>query len=157
MTISELIKLFEKYNFKSVEKAKKAGLKLTYIGSGAFREAYRIGKLPVIVKFPYSSSEHSRREISIISKINRQNKYEYLRPYVPKIYYSNPKTGVIIMEQCKPFKSEITGKYELACKVLRDLVMSLFGPFASDDLYCSNLGYSLAYDKQLKILDFGLF
>ena len=82
-------------------------LKLKFIGDGAFRKVYRIVGTEFVVKFPSCRSndidkEHSRIEYQRCYDIMHQERWYLLRRYTPKVYYYNPKTGVLLMHYYEP-------------------------------------------------------
>jgi hypothetical protein len=99
MTNQTALRLIKKNRPKNLLDTSQLGLKLVHLGTGAFRSVYRIKGTDYVIKFlvenNYLDTEHSRLEVR---NIKRLQKFRSLRPYLPKIYYYDRKTGVIIME-----------------------------------------------------------
>jgi hypothetical protein len=88
------------------------------LGTGAFREVVKVKDCDLVVKFPLNEPEfgklynyrwgklHSTAEVK---KIARLSKLPWMRKYLPKIYYHDHKSGVLVMRYYPPF----TGKYSL--------------------------------------------
>jgi hypothetical protein len=86
---------------------------LKLVGEGAFRRAYSVDKLPIVVKFPciYGDShilsgkdwkycvKHTKNEILAYHTILADNHYSGLRRFLPKIHYYNFETGVTVMQR----------------------------------------------------------
>lgn len=93
----------------------KIGLHLKIIDAGVFRETWQIRGLPLAVKFPLDRDGvyHSRTEMRKIARLSR---FPSLRKYLPKIYYYDSKSGVIVMKFYPNFYDDID-----ACEAVGDL------------------------------------
>ena len=128
-------------------------VKLVPAGSGGFREAFAIKNSRVIVKFPMSggsSVRHARREIRRIQQILKSEKFFYLRRYVPKIYWWDYKTGVIVVVMLNRVSEATSADTDIVTNMLKDTFSTVGG--APDTAY-TNVGYDGR--GQLKVLDWG--
>lgn len=110
MTIKQVINLLKKHKPKNAIEARGIGLRLRQIGQGAYRAVYAVRDLPLVVKFPtpyWSSSgmksaiDHARFEIRTLKRLSTTK----MKQYLPKIYFTNWKTGVVCMKKVKPLRS----------------------------------------------------
>jgi len=117
MTRKEVIRRLRKHKPKNADDLLRAGVPLAHISSGAFRHAYKVYNLPLVVKFPYVdepyepgtqdytrslqwSITHSFIEMKSLRRVLRsKSKFRKLRRHMPKIYHHHPPTGVILMEE----------------------------------------------------------
>lgn len=81
--------------FKKVTK-----LHLHPIGGGSFRNVFTVGDLPLVAKFKatqtsMSDKQHTQNEMRKIKKLQR---IKWMKKYLPRVYYYNPKTSLVIME-----------------------------------------------------------
>lgn len=161
MTINDtsVVELLKKYKPKFRSDFKKLGLKLKFIGSGAFRNAYQIIDTNLVVKFPndpeyYEDVEHSQDEIYHIRTINKNAKYKVLRPFIPKLHYANYKYGVIVMDKFQ--KVRYNDKAAVAVvNVLNEVMNAITGHKSGwYDLSIWNIG--IDWDGAYKVLDLGL-
>jgi tRNA A-37 threonylcarbamoyl transferase component Bud32 len=137
------------------------GLKLIHVGSGAFRSVYRIKNTNLVIKFPdlYEYGEdHSRDEVRTIKKLY---KYKVLRSYLPKIFYFDHRSSVIVMEYYDKYNDrkagnphpmrtygDITWERVLIIELIAKLTGAYFG-----DLY--NINLRLDKNKHVKFVDMG--
>lgn len=161
--IKMIVFLFNSFHFRSAAEARKTGLVLKEFVSkheGSFRRVYQVESLKLVVKFPqgscgrYSGIEHTNEEIDTFERISTYKKYKYLRHYLPKIYYYNRKTGVVLMKKYKLLDYKTA---ELASSILNKLAFDILGH--STDIYSSNV--AVEYTKygcpKVKIIDLGYF
>lgn len=114
------------------------------LGSGAFRTVYQIGGLNLVVKFPMPGTDfvvnkiHSRTELA---RIKRFRRYTWMRKYLPKVYYSNPVTGVSIIELVDDSKHMMDRavwgdskqqRMQAMCNLAQDLIFRLTGTKMTD-------------------------
>jgi hypothetical protein len=127
-------------------------LKYRYLDSGCFRSVYLLPDIDCVIKFPIvkSSNYHSRREILISDKIRRRRSLKHLVRYIPKIYYADLKTGVVVMERLFSAK-----RSDMECLgIIRNIFKDSLGPRSGGDIYWSNSGRNRR--GQIKVLDLGL-
>jgi hypothetical protein len=74
-----------------------------WIGGGSFRNAYVPDnkRIVLVVKFPVyedvrSGIIHSRSEVRKIKKLSR---FSLLRKHLPKVYYHDNKSGIVVMHR----------------------------------------------------------
>jgi len=117
------LRLFQKHNF---ENSKQAGLclQLEYLGSGAFRDAYRIAHTDLLVKFPlgHDGKVHSRAEMRKNQKLGG---YPFLKKHLPPVYYWNSKTGVLVTKYYPHAKLRRT--WDAMGVVIGELLKNLVG------------------------------
>jgi hypothetical protein len=91
------------------------GLSLKTIDAGVFRKTCEVEGLPLAVKFPLDKDGvyHSRTEMR---KIARLSLFPSLRKYLPKIYYYDSKSGVIVERFYPNFSDDID-----ACEAVGNL------------------------------------
>lgn len=156
MTQDQAIKLLRKHRPKNERDLLAAGFTLSQIGNGAFRNAYSIHGANLVVKIPsgtgFSQEEkwHSHHEVLAVRRINRYDKYESLRPYMPVMHYYNKKSGLIVFER---YKKASWRKVKIFAKELNKTAAKLMGVGTCDIDNSGNIGV----DKQgnYKLLDLG--
>lgn len=101
LAVTRILSLVRKHNPARPEDFKLLGIRLRKLGSGAFRTVYEIRGLPLVIKFPLPGTDfilnkiHTRTELARIKKFK---KFRWMRKHLPRVYYSNPVTGVSIVE-----------------------------------------------------------
>jgi hypothetical protein len=126
-----------------------------------FRSAYRIKDTNLVIKFPdpdESGEWHSRAEVKTIGRLY---KYKVLRSYLPKIFYFDRRSGVVVMEYYDKYSDrkagnphpmrtygDITWERVLIINLIKRLTGEDFG-----DLYNANL--RLDKNKHVKFVDMG--
>jgi hypothetical protein len=117
------------------------GLKFRVVGHGVFREVCRIVGTDLVVKSPlcygtvkpgshpdYSEGiQHAKSEMNRLGRLAR---IDVLKPYLPQVFWYDPKHGQIVMK----FYPAIPGpmKVELLGKVVKSLVSKLAGVTMGD-------------------------
>ena len=151
MTISSVVAYLKKHSNITWDDS---NLKLRHIGSGAFRDTYRVGKLPIVIKIPFNEISHARHEARVITKVMKDEKFKALRPFMPKLYYYDKKTGIIVMEYCRTMKYGPTS--DAVSKIFSTLVSKLFRKpmYDESDIRGYNIGKN--NNGQYKIIDLGL-
>jgi hypothetical protein len=161
-SIDYVVHLLKTHKPKNVLEASKV-LRLEHLGSGAYRSVYKIGGVPMVIKFPLDGrtdeKDHTRAEIRTISTINRLKKYENLRYLMPKMYYKHMGHGVIVMHYYKPLLDS-KAKFIPAFVKLLDKFVSAVWPEAmkegeSVDIHQQNLG--IDEDDNIVFTDLGYF
>lgn len=126
------------------------GAELIELDQGCFREAYAVAGKRVVVKFLLNpeAKSHPRREIRRVREILRKKTLRHLRRYVPKFYYMDYSSGVVMMEELNRVGkvSEDTGA------VVEKIFEDTFRRGCADTNY-TNLGYDGR--GQIKVLDLG--
>jgi len=114
------------------------------LGAGAFRTVYRVVGCPLVVKFPMPGTDfvtnkiHTRTELARIKKFKQ---FRWMRKYLPRVYYSNPTTGVSIIEFVDDSR-ELTDRGVLSnsqqqrmqgmCNMAQELIFRLTGTRMTD-------------------------
>lgn len=136
-------------------------LPLKRLGAGSFRNVYRIVNSPFVVKFPHlgtSGSDTAGPQRCIKHSSLEADKHRHfmgfheLRNCLPKLYFHDKKTGVIVMEyidedntsSCEYRRSERMGD------MIGILIKSLTRRKLTD---ISENNLKLAKDGQLKFID----
>lgn len=104
MNLATAIRRIKRFKPRTFEDFGKAGIPFgKNLGGGVFREAYQIKDLPLVVKFPIEDDgiDHSRDEMR---KIKKFSKFKFLRKYLPKVYYYDRQSGVIVMKFYEDFE-----------------------------------------------------
>lgn len=134
------------------------GRALSLLGSGWRRETYRIKGTELVVKFPMQFVElpseaavcirHARAEMRIITNILRRKSLRHLRRFVPKVFYFDHKTGVMVVERLftKPKPSA-----DVQAIIYR-MVQDTFNSHRALDIDC-NIGRDSR--GNYKVIDFG--
>lgn len=116
MTNKEIKAKMEKHKpFTPQDAMRKCGLTLRFIGAGSYREVYDIVGTNWVIKFPLTEWDikrygplvdwlrkhriHSHYELNAYYKIKTTSRMRGLRKYLPKMLWSDWKTGVIIVEK----------------------------------------------------------
>jgi hypothetical protein len=151
-----LIDKIKKASLLTVESIEASvGKELVLLGSGCFRSAYKISGTCLVVKIPFEQRKddrcslfHSRREIRAVTKVLSRKSLKHFRRYVPKIYFADYKTGIIVMEM---LDTKVDPDKETE-KVLRNMFIDTLKNYSSD-VGCGNTGYDRR--GQIKIIDWG--
>ena len=100
--INAAIRLIKLWKPWTTEDFSKTGLRLNKVGEGAFRKAFHIVGLPLIIKFPEEDDGDLRtcirHSVIEVRKIKALREFSILRPHLPKIYYFDKTSGVVVME-----------------------------------------------------------
>jgi tRNA A-37 threonylcarbamoyl transferase component Bud32 len=160
MTQNRALQLIKKHRPENLITAHELGLRLIHIGSGAFRTVYRIKNTDLVIKFPddEDGESHTRTEIKAIERLY---KYKVLRSHLPKVYFYDSKSGVVVMEYYDKYSDHKAGNPHpmqthgdttweriLISKLIRKLTGVDF-----QDLYNSNL--RLDKNQHVKFVDIG--
>jgi hypothetical protein len=100
--INDALRLIKLWKPRTFEGFAMTGMRLTFIGCGAFRQVFQIAALPLVVKFPKTDDDDLktciRHSVIEVRKIKALREFSILRPHLPKIYYFDKASGVIVME-----------------------------------------------------------
>ncbi len=139
---------------------------LKLYGEGAFRRAYSVDSLPIVIKFPCIFGQpnvlkgkdytycitHTKNEVLAYHTVLADSYYRDLRRFMPKIHYYNFVTGVSIMQRYQILDgpcSEVEAYERQVCELL--------GQKDEDtDLHWGNWGYETVNRKRrYRIIDMG--
>lgn len=161
MTEKTALARIRKYKPKSWKEFQSIGLPLNKkrLGEGAFRLVYKFVDLPLVVKFPItqdcgstrSSKYHTTMEVKKVKKLSR---FKWLKWLMPKIYYHDRKTGVMVMQCYEPYTKELDwGIAWVLGEALTRATKTAIG-----DIQASNFGveHDRFGNKKLKLIDLGL-
>lgn len=154
--IKEVIKQFEETKPRDYKEAVKMKLSLRFLGDGCYRNTYRIGKLPLVIKFPKhcAGKNHSTAEYKAIKSIKRFKKFEKLKQFMPIIYYFDAKTGIMIMHHYKSISQTV----QYAMGLIMEELVEIIWPYSSGyecDVHGSNMG--LDESNKPVLTDLGYF
>ncbi len=156
LTTTQVVKRFTRYRPANADQALRwCRMPLQYIKSGAFRHVFQIIGLPLVVKFPYCEDDqlledgspdpdrvsmgvrHSKREMKALERIQCSvRKYTQLHKYMPIVYYSNKRTGVIVMHKYIQLPNA-PNSTAIAREVAEDICKALPG---ATDIHSYNIG-----------------
>jgi hypothetical protein len=138
-TVRTAVKRIRKFSPKTPFDFAKIGvpLKTKAEGAGVFREAVRARDLSLCVKFPLCDGKmpasgnddyhegkwHTTTEVK---RIERLRKFPFMRKYLPKIYYHDRKSGVLVMRWYEAFDNDFNAYCSLG-NMAADLMYRLTG------------------------------
>ena len=106
----------EEHRPKTVEDLRSLGVRLKWIGWGSFRQVYEVRGLPIVVKFPHHGDpKHSRTEMRRIEKLH---KIPTIRRHLPKIFYYDKTSGVIVTPYYKKRSPDVRQCLDLIARLL---------------------------------------
>ena len=120
------------------------GLPLIHIGTGAFRKAYRIGKMRLVVKIPHNKSavEHAQTEMRMIRRLKRR-----VPSLMPKVVFYNQRNGVMVL---KKYDTSRVREYHAEQVEMRLGRLKL----PCGDVHTKNVAFE---GRRLKVIDLGCF
>lgn len=125
--LKHALELIETHRPKTPAEFQKIGLPLKFLGHGAFREVSKVIGCPLVVKFPLAESgvslDYRRGKMHSTNEVRRIDKlydFKELRPFLPKVYYHDRDSGVLVMQYYPEYKSQ-THQFEQLGKVVRVL------------------------------------
>jgi len=157
--IGKLVGRFDKHKPKSLDDIHALGIKTRRIGCGVYRTAHKITGLPVVIKIPATDHQDCRRhsvaEDRAVRSIKRFKVYAPLKKYMPRIYYCDKSTGIMLVHFYKPIKGS---HGHVLASVINDLIHAIW-PYATEgtggvDMHSGNIGMD---DAQPKLIDLGYF
>ena len=156
--INRIVELFDKHKPKTLVDINALGLKTRKIGNGVYRTVYKITGFPLVIKLPANDNadckRHSVAEALTVRKINRFKKFAILKKYMPRIYYCEKSTGVMLVHFYKPVRGS---EGHALASVIDDLVCTIW-PYAINngevDIHSGNIGID---EEQSKLIDLGYF
>lgn len=130
-SIKRAIDLIQLHHPTTPEQFENIGLTLEPLANGAFRETAKVKGLPLVVKFPLSDDDDTdsyawakRHTTSEARKVEILSTFKELRPYLPKIYYHNRETGIMVMRYYPKFENS-KKQFEALGWLVRKLVKKL--------------------------------
>lgn len=122
MNVKQAVSLIKKRRPSTPAEFREVGLALEKKpeGTGAFREVIKIKGLPLVVKFPLAEGTHDPKKGKNLSyvrgkmhstvevrKISKLSKIRWMRKHLPKVYYHDRKSGVLVMHWYKNFEDDV--------------------------------------------------
>lgn len=122
MNLTQAVSLIKKRRPTTPDEFREAGLVLEKKpeGTGAFREVVKIKGQPLVVKFPLAEGTHDPKRGKKLSfrrgkmhstvevrKIHELSKIRWMRKHLPKVYYHDKKSGVLVMHWYKNFEDDV--------------------------------------------------
>lgn len=112
-------------------------LKSKVLGAGVFRESFMAVDLPLVVKFPLCGGDMPKSKnpdyhegkwhtTTEVKRIERLSKFTFMRKYLPKIYYHDRKSGVLVMHWYDEFNDDFI-RYCSLGNMAADLMYRLTG------------------------------
>lgn len=152
LTDRQIICLLKYHRPKLLKDIKKLGIRVEYLDKGIDRWVYRIGKKLVLKLEEYDRSSfiQTPSEIEKFNRVHTEKKFKNLRKHIPKILYSDVKSGIIVV----PFYPRSL-KYEdneHEYQLLADHIGQCF-PDAAADFHGGNFRY--AEDGTMVCIDLG--
>lgn len=171
-SIPTIVKRLQAHRPKTYKEIRALGIPLKRLGDGAFREAYKVVDVPLVIKIPLCECpqetdhctgacgcpEHSRQEYKVYKKVMGNKKYRALRGFMPKIYYFDDTTGIIAVHYHKQLKATLTN--QKFCDLIDQFVRQTLSIRNGLDMKPANVGTEIRNDDDVptysfKILDLG--
>jgi len=165
MRTQEALRKIKTYRPTSLKEFKTLGLLGRYVGSGVFRESFRIRGTNLIVKFPLNESRHGRTPVyksgiahsrAEMRRVHKLKKIKALRAHLPKVWYYDKTHGIVVM----PHYIKLGGyggwnKIEMLGKVINKL-MKQYAHTAMNDIQGDNTRMTAGkYNKRIVFVDLG--
>ena len=141
-----------RYNLAGAVDCLQHGYTMKFVGSGLFRNVYRIVGTKLVVKVPIGirGKRHSEGEMKAYRKImGSKHKYTAIQLYMPEILAYNKKTGVILMPEYR----KVAGCDRAKVDEIGTLARAAMGKYC--DLHKNNVGKGKLGDY--RVLDLGYF
>lgn len=159
--MQRLLRLLKKHRPKTAADYRVRIGRLVKLGEGCFRTCYLIPKTRVVIKFPISNNDdryedslyHSRQDIRVIRDILSKARLKALRKYVPRVFYTSPKTGVIVMERLR--QRSVTKRQADAVETIFQAHVKNTEDYDSMDLADNRSNFAFDARGQIKVLDYG--
>lgn len=108
MNVPQIVRKIKKHRPETPAEFRELGIPLVREGAGIFRVAYRVKKLPLLVKFPVDDDAtggkaHSANEVR---KIRRLSKFRWVKSYLPTIYFHDKQSGVLVVSWHDEFATD---------------------------------------------------
>ena len=141
MNTRTAIRRIKKYRPTTPAEFKDAGVPLgRLVGSGVFREVVRVKGCDLVVKFPLDDGGYrdGRMHTTVeLRKLKKLAEYPWMRRYLPKVHYHDPKSGVLVMRYYPRFKN-YEDQIEGLGNLIRVLLRRITGVNISD-IHCENI------------------
>ncbi len=139
------------------------GVKFTVVGRGVFREVCRIKGTDLVVKSPLyygklkpgqqpDYSEGIAHAKSEMARLSRLQKIDVLRPFLPKVFWYDAKSGQTVMSYYPPIPEK--QKVTALGKIVKSLVSRLYG-ITLGDIHEDNLRQKSSDWKIPVLVDLG--
>ena len=165
MRTQEALRKIRTHQPTSLKNFKALGLLGKYVGSGVFRESYRIKGTNLIVKFPLydamserksayeSGIAHTRTEVRRFYKLRC---VKALRSHLPKIWYFDLRHGIVVMTHYAKFGGYGGwNKIELLGKIINKLIRQ-YAHTTMNDIHGDNTRMAGEnFNKRIVFVDLG--
>lgn len=161
MKLSRVLQIVKKHK-PTVAAHLRGHLNLKFIGSGSYRKTYRVVNSPFLIKFPHigpSASDRDNHAACVkhsgleVAKHRHFSGFFELKAYLPKIYYYDKVTGIVVMEYIEENDDTTNAdywKYEALSGLVSVLIKSLTRKKLTD---ISDSNLRLSKGGQLKFID----
>jgi hypothetical protein len=131
---------------------------LKEIGEGVFRKTYRISGTSLVVKFPLRDSERDAREgrqhsAAEVRRIKKLSGVPVIKGYLPKVYYHDKSSGVVVMSFHPKFNDR-DDQIESLGTLITHLIRRFTGVTVSD-IHCDNVNMRTHRKKAAVLIDLG--
>jgi hypothetical protein len=165
MRTQEALRRIKRHRPTSLNDFKALSLLGKYVGSGVFRETFRVKGTNLIVKFPLNEARserkpvyksgiaHTRTEMRRFYKLRR---VKALRSHLPKIWYFDPRHGIVVMTHYAKFGGYGgRNKIELLGQVINKL-MRQYAHTPMNDIHGDNTRMAGGkFNKRIVFVDLG--
>lgn len=130
------------------------GLALRAIGSGAFRDVFKVVNCDLVVKFPMEGRTHGKKHtLSEVRRLTRLRKSRVMRPHLPEVFYLDKQHGIVIMRYYPEYES-----FEAQADSMGNLIQRLIYAHTrvrTSDIHTGNVHKRRTNHEQSVIIDLG--
>jgi tRNA A-37 threonylcarbamoyl transferase component Bud32 len=153
MKIKDIIKILKEHQPTTAAEAKKAGIPLRWVDEGAYRKVYRVTGAPYVIKFPVKAADAREHAHAEAEKVKALAHFPAVKTLLPKIYFHDEKTGVIVMKWYRPSKEPLSEQLDSALGTISELISALTKyEHTLGDMYTGNAMFT---SEGLTLLDLG--
>jgi len=125
ISVAKALRIIRQSRPETPKDFRRAGLQLTFLGRGVFREVCKVRNCDLVVKFPLDdklgdSDEGKEHSLAEIRRVRRLNKFRVMRRHLPKIYYYDKDSGVLVMHYYPKFTT-----YEAEADAMGQMIQEL--------------------------------
>lgn len=151
--ISRVVRRIRALKPKTIRELRAAGIAARLLGTGAFRNGYKIRNCDLVVKFPLSEFgvTHSAHEMG---RLRRLRRIKVLDRFLPEVYYYDKKSGVIVMKHYAAFRD-----FEEQADAMGNMIEKLIFRIARvkcTDIHTENIRQGRYPNARAVLVDLGL-